>query len=130
MALITTEQRVFFVLKYVHTQKIGNLQATIDQLTQAKFDLERQFREAETELKATVKSRLSKGLKRELVSTARKKTLGYKLCRRIGETSQKLRGELQILRTTLNKTFKDGIGKVFDIRILNSVDSQVIYTSC
>ena len=70
-------------------EKVEKSQTTTDQLTKAKLDLERQLREANNELKAAVESRLSRGLKRELVSTARKKTLGYKLGRSIGETSQK-----------------------------------------
>ena len=71
-------------------EQVGRSQATIDRLTRAKLDIENQLREVNRELEAAIRARLPRDLKRKLVNTARKKTLGYKLGRSIGETGRYL----------------------------------------
>ena len=103
-------------------EQVGRSQATIDRLTRAKLDLEDQLREVNRKLEADIRAALPRGLRKDVVSTARKRTLGYKLGRSMNETSERMERVFPITQTSLRSVFRDGIGKVFDVRILNSVD--------
>ena len=103
-------------------EQVGRLQASIDRLTRDNIELKNQLIEAnrarldlENRLRARERERIK-------VNTARKKALGYELGRGKGRTSRVLKRRFHITQTSTKKFFKDGISKVFNVRVLNSGD--------
>ena len=114
-------------------KKVERQEATINQLTRANLDKENQLIEVNRELKATrnqlarARDQLARAaqlrrLEREIVSTKKKETLGYKLKRSVGKISRELEHSFPITLTSLEEVFQNGEAKTYDVRVLNSKD--------